>query len=86
MGYLEGVQKNPGGQPMENRSIAAAALALTLSLPALGACDSEDVKDVKEGVNDLEQQVEEGASNLEEGAKEVEEEIDEADSDGQDDN
>ena len=71
---------------MEARRIAVAALALTLSIPVLGACDPEDVRDVKEGVNDLEQQVEEGASNLEEGVDEVEKEIDEADSDGQDDN
>ena len=70
---------------MEKRKLAAAALALMLSMPVLGACDSEDVKDVKEGVNDLEKQIDEGASELEEGAKEVEDAIDEEDSDGQDD-
>jgi len=68
---------------MSARRIAGAALVVALAFP-FAACDSEDVRDVREGVNDLEQQVEEGASELEEGAKQVEEEIDNADSDGQD--
>ena len=63
---------------MRTRKIAAVAVALSLSVPVLGACDREDARDVEEGVNDLENEVEEGASELEE-------EIDDADSDGQDD-
>lgn len=53
--------------------------ALALGSPvALGACDQEDMRDLREGVNDAEE-------GVEKGAEEVEEQVDDLDSDGKDD-
>jgi hypothetical protein len=53
----------------------AAALILSVTLVA---CDSEDVRNVKEGVTDVKQ-------GVEKRAKDIEKQIDRADTDGQDD-
>lgn len=54
------------------------AAALALGAPMLAACDSEDMKDIEQGVNEAEE-------GVEKGAKEVEDKVDELDSDGKDD-
>ena len=63
---------------MVRKPVAAVMVVCVLAVPGFVACDSEDVKDVKEGVEDIK----EGA---EEGAQKIEHEIDKADTDGKDD-
>lgn len=62
---------------MYARRKTAALLVLVMTVPSLAACDSEDVRDVKEGVEDIEREVNEGSEKLER-------ELDKADTDGQD--
>ena len=64
--------------PLKKRAAAVIGAAI-FAIPIGVACDAEDVKDAKEGIDDVQKSVDESVDK-------VEKEIDEADTDGQDDN
>ena len=63
---------------MVRKKLAVGLVTVLLAAPGLVACDSEDVKDVKEGTEDV-------GNKIEDGAKEADKQLDQADTDGQDD-
>ena len=52
---------------------------------ALTACDPEDNRDLREGVNEAEDAAEDAADEAEKAGKKLENEVDKADTDGKDD-